>query len=86
MLLVFLRKKFKKALKGELYREKLDYIDKECSVIEKVTVNTAGRISFQGTTWDAFSTKDVIKKKSKAVIVSKKPGKQSVFIIKKIKE
>lgn len=83
ILLVFLRKYFKNTLKGELYKEKEDYIGKECRVIETVSKNKSGRIMYQGTTWTAFSNSEKIYKNHKAVILGKKPGKLMVFIINK---
>lgn len=83
--LIFLRKYFKKSLKGELFKEKNDYEGQECKVVEMVTKDKAGRILFQGTTWNAYSLDDKIKKNQKATILKKKDGEPMVFIIKKCK-
>lgn len=83
--LIFLRRYFKKSLKGELFKENKDYIGQECKVIEMVTKEKPGRILYQGTTWNAYSTDEKIKKNQKATIVKKKDGEPMVFIIKKCK-
>lgn len=84
VLLVTLRSKFKTTLKGELFQERNDYTGKECTVIEAVSEDKSGRISFQGTTWSALSTNGKIKKNKKARIISKKPDDPMLFIIEKI--
>lgn len=84
--LILLRRYFTRILKGELYKEKQDYIGQECTVIEKVYVDKPGRIMFQGTTWNAFSQNENINKNQKATIVRKKDGELMVFIIKKMKQ
>ena len=66
-----------------MYRDHQDFLNKECLVIETVGLNKPGRISFQGTTWDAYSESETIRKNQKAIIIKKKPDCQSVFIIKK---
>ena len=85
-LFVFLRNKFKNTLKGELFKERNDYIGKECVVIETVTAEKTGRILFQGTTWNAYSTKECLKKNQRCIILGKKIDDPLIFIIKKIEE
>ncbi|QEN04803.1 NfeD family protein [Thiospirochaeta perfilievii] len=82
-LFITLRRKFKKTLKGELFKEKDDYTGKECLVIESVTKEKQGRIKFNGTTWSAISLDKTVKKNQKATILGKKDGNPLVFIIQK---
>lgn len=82
--LFFLRKYFSTTLKGEMFKEKEDYIGQECKVVEMVTDKKAGRILYQGTTWTAYAlTNKKIKKNQKATILCKKDGEPMVFIIEK---
>jgi len=83
---ITLRKKFKKTLKGELFQEKKDYINKKCQVIETVTEKKPGRILYQGTSWTAYSTGDKILKNKYGTIVGKKENDPMIFIIEKRKE
>lgn len=83
ILLISLRRHFTKTLKGDLYKEKEDYIGQKCKVIEVVSEHKSGRILYQGTTWTAFSNKEKIYKNQTAEILGKKPGEPMVFIIKK---
>ena len=84
LLLIFLRKHFKNTLKGEIYKEREDYIGAERKVIETVNENKPGRILYQGTTWTAYSDHGKFNKNQKAKILGKKPGEPMVFKISKI--
>ncbi|MBN2617427.1 MAG: NfeD family protein [Spirochaetales bacterium] len=84
--LIFLRKKFTNTLKGDIYKDRTDYIGDECKVIEKVTETTPGRISYMGTTWNAYAAKGTIGKNKKAIIIGKKVNDSMVFIIKNFEE
>lgn len=81
ILLYFLRKRFKKSLMGEEYKENHEYIGDECKVVESVDVDKPGRILYQGTTWTAYSWNKKVKKNRKATLVGKKEGEPMVFII-----
>lgn len=83
VLLVLLRRHFTNTLKGDLYKEREDYIGKRCKVIELVSKDKPGRILFQGTTWTAYSTEGKIHKNQTAEILGKKLGEPMIFIIKK---
>ena len=84
LFLIFLRKHFTKTLKGDIFKEKDDYIGEECLVIESTTLKKPGRIRFQGTTWTAESQKHSFKKNSKAKIIGKKENDAMIFIIDKL--
>ncbi|MGL1893742.1 MAG: NfeD family protein [Spirochaetaceae bacterium] len=83
--LIFLRRRFKMALKGELFKERDDYTDQECIVTESVSVNKPGRVKFHGTTWIAETMEGKLSKNKKVLIVGKKENYPMIFIIKEIK-
>lgn len=82
--LVTLRKYLNKALKGELYKERDDYIGQECSVLEALSKEKAGRIMYNGTSWEAFSDEGKLRKNQKVKIIGKKPDNPMIFIVQKI--
>lgn len=79
--LIFLRRRFTTALKGELFKERDDFTDQECIVTEAITPTRPGRIKFHGTTWSAESKDGSFKKNKKVLIVGKKENDPMVFII-----
>lgn len=82
-LFITLRKYFRNTLKGDLYKERVDYLGEECKVLEVVSEDKPGRILFRGTSWSALSTHGKIYKNQKVVIIGKKPSDPMVFIVKR---
>lgn len=81
--LITLRKYFNTSLKGEIFKEREDYLGKECKVVEALSEEKQGRIKYQGTTWNAISLVGKFKKGQTAIITGKKPDDLMVFIVKK---
>jgi inner membrane protein len=81
LLLIYLRKHFTKALRGEIFKERDDYTGQECKVVEGISPGKPGRVKFHGTTWVAESENHKFNKNNTAVIIGKKHGKSMVFII-----
>lgn len=82
--LITLRKYFNKSLKGEIYKEREDYIGQVCSVLESLSPEKAGRIMYNGTSWAAYSDNGKLRKNQKVKILGKKPDNPMVFIVQKI--
>lgn len=82
--LITLRKYFNKSLKGDLYKEREDYIGKECYVLEALSSDKAGRIMYNGTSWAAYSESGKLRKNQKVKILGKKPDNPMIFIVQKI--
>jgi membrane protein implicated in regulation of membrane protease activity len=55
------RKRFRKLFRGEeLVKDKQKYVGEKARVIEAITPDRPGRISFQGTSWTALSIGEAI--------------------------
>lgn len=61
--LVFLRKFFSKIFKGKEQRQTAEdeFVCKTAEVIEPISENRPGRVSFEGTTWKAIAFDETIK-------------------------
>ncbi|OQY39330.1 MAG: hypothetical protein B6229_04000 [Spirochaetaceae bacterium 4572_7] len=81
--LITLRRRFSNSLRGELFKERTDYLGQECVVVEAITPKKMGRIRYQGTTWTASAVKDSLRKNQKGIIVGKQENDPLVFIIEK---
>jgi inner membrane protein len=79
--LVFLRKYLSKVFTGTLFnqtREKEQVLGASAEVISEITPEQAGRIKFQGTSWNAISYTETLKVGEKVEIISKEG---STFVV-----
>ena len=80
-LLILLRKKFVKVLKGDIHTdEQSDYIGFEGDVFETISAGSRGKIKMSGTFWEATSDQD-LSIGQRVVITATIPNEPTSFIV-----
>lgn len=71
--LAIFRRFFNKIFKGNIHRDSIedDYVSRQALVIEPISRNKEGRVSYQGTTWKAITFDEKIKKGERVEILKK---------------
>lgn len=83
--LIFLRKRFSNTFTGKLHKNQTDsFIGKTAKVIDEIGTGSTGRISINGTTWNAEALKgEKFYKNEKVLILKRKESESLTFIVEK---
>ena len=83
--LIFLRKKFSNTFSGKIHKNQTDaFFGKTAKVIDEINGHSPGRISINGTTWNAESEVDqTIITGENVIIVRRKESESLTFIVEK---
>lgn len=83
--LIFLRKKFSNTFSGKIHKNQTDnFYGKTAKVIDEIGSDSHGRISLNGTSWNAESINDQkIFSGEKVLIIRRKESESLTFIVEK---